>query len=56
MNKEERKVMWNRVKARRVYQLRCEGYTSNEIQLATGASPTAQRRLYLLGERLSSVA
>lgn len=56
MTKDERKVMWKRVKARQVYRLRCEGYTAKEIQLSTGVSPTAQSNMYLLGERLNSIA
>ena len=56
MTKDERKVMWKRVKARQVYRLRREGYTAKEIQLSTGVSPTAQSNMYLLGERLNSIA
>ena len=56
MTKDERKVMWKRVKAKQVYRLSCEGYTAKEIQLSTGVSPTAQSNMYLLGERLHSIA
>lgn len=56
MTKEQRKVMWNRVKAKQVYRLRCEGYTAKEIQLSTGVSPASQSNMYLLGERLHSLA
>lgn len=55
MNKEHRKAMWSRVKARQVYIMRNEGFTSRDIERSTGVKPHQQANLYSLGERLSSL-
>lgn len=55
MNKGERKVMWNRIKARQVYRLRNQGHTAKDIEVSTGVKPHQQANMYSLGERLCSL-